>query len=112
MRVFLDNHSVGDTRKCRYSFQLESMYFTMKQFSCHKKMFVLPVYFEFSPKNDREFKEIIFFVTNYRQDPNKSGGGTQSFSTPPTAYMAEANFSLAVADYTLGGYNWRHCSDF
>ena len=30
----------------------------MKQFSCHQKMFVLPVYFEFFQKNAGEFKEI------------------------------------------------------
>jgi len=35
-----------------------------------------------------------------------------SFSTTPTAYMAQANFSLAVAGYTKSGYNWPHSGNF
>ena len=38
--------------------------------------------------------------------------GPKVLASPPTAYMAQANFSVAVADYTLGGYNWRHRGDF
>ena len=49
---------------------------------------------------------------NYRRDPNKSGGGTQIVASPPTAYIAQANFSLALAEYILGEYNWRHRGDF
>ena len=47
-----------------------------------------------------------------RQDPNRKWGGTQSFSRPPTAYMAQAIFSLPVTVDTLYGYNWRHRGDF
>ena len=31
--------------------------------------------------------------------------GPKVLAPPPTAYMAQANFSLAVAEYTFGGYN-------
>ena len=48
----------------------------------------------------------------YRREPNKSGGGTQSFSIPPSAYVVQENFLVAVADYNLGGYNRRHHDDF
>ena len=44
--------------------------------------------------------------------PIESGGGTKSLWIPPTAYMAQAFFSHDMAVYTLGGYSWRHCSDF
>ena len=33
-------------------------------------------------------------------------------ASPPTAGMAQTNFSFAVAEYTLGEYNWRHRGDF
>ena len=51
-------------------------------------------------------------VVIYRLDPKKSGGGTQSFSITPRAYMAKAFFSLAMAVYILGRYSWRHRGDF
>ena len=38
--------------------------------------------------------------------------GPKVLASPPTAYIAQANSSLAVVEYTLGGYNWRHRSDF
>ena len=47
-------------------------------------------------------------TTDYRRDPNKSGGGTQLLHAPPTAHMVHSISSLAVAVDTLGGYNWRH----
>ena len=34
--------------------------------------------------------------------------GPKVLAPPPTAYMAQANFSLAAA---LGGYNRRHCGN-
>ena len=34
--------------------------------------------------------------------------GPKVLAAPPTAYMAQAIFSLPVAIDTLGGYNWRH----
>ena len=49
---------------------------------------------------------------DYRQDPNKSGGGTQSVTCPPTAHMVQSIPSLAVAFDTLGEYKWRHRGDF
>ena len=38
--------------------------------------------------------------------------GPKVLAPPPTAHMAQAFLSLAVAIYTLGGYNWRHRGDF
>ena len=38
--------------------------------------------------------------------------GPKVLASPPTAYMVQANFQFAVAEYTLGGYNWRHRGDF
>ena len=38
--------------------------------------------------------------------------GPKVLASPPRAYMAQAFFSLAMAVYTLGGYNWRHRGDF
>ena len=34
--------------------------------------------------------------------------GPKVLASPPTAHMAQAFFSLAMAVYTLGGYDWRH----
>ena len=34
--------------------------------------------------------------------------GPKCLAASPTAYMAQAIFSLPVAFDTLGGYNWRH----
>ena len=48
----------------------------------------------------------------YRQDPNKSGGGTQLLHAPSTAHMVHSISSLAVAFDSSGGYNWRHRGDF
>ena len=38
--------------------------------------------------------------------------GPKVLASPPTAYMAQAIYLVAMADYTLGGYNWRHRGDF
>ena len=38
--------------------------------------------------------------------------GVKLWATVPTAYMAQAIYLVAMADYTLGGYNWRHRGDF
>ena len=38
----------------------------------------------------------------------RSEEGPKVLAAPPTAYMAQAIFSLPVAVDTLGGYNWRH----
>ena len=38
--------------------------------------------------------------------------GPKVLASPPTAQMAQAFLSLAVAISTLGGYNWRHRGDF
>ena len=38
--------------------------------------------------------------------------GPKVLASPPTAYVAQANFSLAVAEYILGGYKWRHRGNF
>ena len=38
--------------------------------------------------------------------------GPKVLASPPTAYMAQAIYLVAMADYTLGGYNWRHHGDF
>ena len=38
--------------------------------------------------------------------------GPNVLASPPTAQMAQAFLSLAVAIYTLGEYNWRHRGDF
>ena len=38
--------------------------------------------------------------------------GSKVLASPPTAYVAQANFSLAVAEYILGGYKWRHRGNF
>ena len=38
--------------------------------------------------------------------------GPKVLASPPTAYIAQAMFLVAVADYTMGGYNLRHCGDF
>ena len=38
--------------------------------------------------------------------------GPKVLASPPRAYMAQAFFSLDMAVYTLGGYNWRHRGDF
>ena len=38
--------------------------------------------------------------------------GPKVLASPPTAFMAQAIYLVAVADYTLGEYNWRHCGDF
>ena len=38
--------------------------------------------------------------------------GPKVLASPPRAYMAQAFFSLAMAVYTLGGYNWRHHGNF
>ena len=38
--------------------------------------------------------------------------GPKVLASPPTAQMAQAFLSLAVAIYTLGEYNWRHRGDF
>ena len=38
--------------------------------------------------------------------------GPKVLASPPTAYMAQAFFSLAMAIHTLGGHNWRHRGDF
>ena len=38
--------------------------------------------------------------------------GPNVLASPPTAQMSQAFLSLAVAIYTLGGYNWRHRGDF
>ena len=38
--------------------------------------------------------------------------GPKVLASPPRAYMAQAFFSLAMAVYTLDGYNWRHRGDF
>ena len=48
----------------------------------------------------------------YRQEPNKSEGGTHLLHAPPTAHMVHSIFSLAVTVDTLGGYHWRHRGDF
>ena len=50
-------------------------------------------------------------TTNYRRDPDKSGG-TQLLHAPPTAHMVYSISSIIVAVDTLGGYNWRHRCDF
>ena len=38
--------------------------------------------------------------------------GPKVLASPPTAYMAQANFALAVAEFTLGQDNWRHRGNF
>ena len=38
--------------------------------------------------------------------------GPKVLASPPTAYMAQVIYFVAMADYTLGGYNWRHRGDF
>ena len=38
--------------------------------------------------------------------------GPKVLASPPTAYIAQANLSFALAECTLGGYNWRHRGDF
>ena len=38
--------------------------------------------------------------------------GPKALASPLTAYTVQVNFSLAVAEYTLGGYNWRHRGNF
>ena len=38
--------------------------------------------------------------------------GPKVLASPPTAYMAQTFFSLAMAVYSLGGHNWRHRGDF
>ena len=34
--------------------------------------------------------------------------GPKVLTSPPTAHMAQAFFTLAMAVYTLNGYDWRH----
>ena len=48
----------------------------------------------------------------YRRDPNKSGGGTPSFSTTPYNLYDSSIPSFAMAVYTLYRYNWHHRGDF
>ena len=42
----------------------------------------------------------------------RSEEGPKVLAAPPTAYMVQTIFLLAVAVNTLGGYNWRHHGDF
>ena len=42
----------------------------------------------------------------------RAGEGPKVLAPPLIVYMAQANFSLAVADYTLSGYNWRQYGNF
>ena len=54
---------------------------------------------------------VVFFMdfpvnpVYYRRDPNRSGGETQSFSITPYSLNGLSTLSLAMAVYTLGGYN-------
>ena len=60
-----------------------------------------------SQRNPRNHQNFI-----YRRDHFKSWGGTLSLSTPTTAHCFQTILTLTVAVDTLGGYKWRHHSDF
>ena len=59
------------------------------------------------------WKRILFNILVYTDGTLiRAEEGPKVLASPPTAYMAQAIYLVAMADYTLGGYNWRHRGDF